>query len=59
MKELILREIGDIKVGKFDERVKEYTNHGNKYAILKDSVTVTIRLTSGIEAVIDITDLVL
>ena len=59
MKELILKEIDDIKEGKFDSRVKEFVNHNNQYAILKNSVTVTIRLTTGIEAVIDITDLVL
>ena len=57
MKELILKEIDNIKEGIFDSRIKEFINHGNKYAILKNSVTVTVRLTSGIEAVIDITDL--
>ena len=59
MKELILKEIENVKEGLFDSRIKEFKNHGNKYAILKDSVTVTVRLTSGIEAVIDVTDLVL
>ena len=59
MKELVLKEIENIKEGIFDERIKEFINHGNKYAILKDSVTVTVRLTTGIEAVIDVTDLVL
>lgn len=58
MKELIKTTIDELKAGKVSERVKEYSMH-NKYAILKDSVTVTVRLTNGLEAVIDVTDLVL
>lgn len=59
MKELILEEIKNLENGIISDRIKEFINHGNKYAILKDSVTVTIRLKSGVEAVIDVTDLVL
>lgn len=58
MKELIKETISELKEGKVSERVKEYTMHP-KYAIVKDSVTVTVRLTNGMEAVIDVTDLVL
>ena len=59
MKELILKEIENLRKGTVSDRVKEFVNHNNKYAILKNSVTVTVRLTEGLEAVIDVTDLVL
>ena len=58
MKELIKAEIEKLEKGEVSERVKEYTRY-NAYTILKDSITVTVRLKKGIEAVIDITDLVL
>lgn len=59
MEQLIKEEIENIKNGIISDRVKEFVNHSNKYAILKDSITVTIRLTCGKEATIDITDLIL
>jgi len=59
MEKLIKEEIENLKKGIVSDRVKEFINHNNKYAILKDSITVTIRLTCGKEAVIDITDLIL
>ena len=58
MKELILKIIDELENSVIDERVKEFAIH-NKYAILKDSVTVTVRKTNGMETVIDVTDLVL
>lgn len=58
MEELIKDIIQKLKNGKVDKRVKEYMVH-NKYSILKDSVTVTVRMKEGLEAVIDITDLIL
>lgn len=58
MKELINDVVQNLKNGKVDKRIKEYFVH-NKYSILKDSVTVTVRLKEGLEAVIDVTDLVL
>ena len=58
MEELIKDIIQKLKNGKVDKRVKEYAVH-NKYSILKDSITVTVRMKEGLEAVIDITDLIL
>ena len=58
MEELVKDIIQNLKNGKVDKRVKEYMVH-NKYSILKDSATITIRLKEGLEATIDVTDLVL
>ena len=59
IKELILKEIENVKEGIADNRVVEYKNFGNKYAVLKDTAVVVVRLKSGLEVTIDITDLIL
>lgn len=58
MEELIKDIIQQLKNGKVDKRVKEFIVHP-KYAILKDEVLVTVRMKEGLEAVIDVTNLVL
>lgn len=58
MEELIKDIIQQLKNSKVDKRVKEFIVH-HKYAILKDEVLVTVRMKEGLEAVIDVTDLVL
>ena len=59
MKELILNEIEKLKNEEFDGRIKHFMKYNNRYAILKDSVEVVVRLKEGIEATIDITDLII
>lgn len=59
MRELIRKIIEEAKNGTVDPRVKEIVRYDNTYAILKDSVEVRVRLKTGYEISIDVTDLVL
>lgn len=56
LEELIKEEIKNLKNGKLNERVKNFSNYDSKYAILKPKVMVHIELAQGFIADVDISD---
>jgi len=58
IEELIKYTIKELKEKRITDRVVNYLDYGSKYAILNDYVKIHIGLKDGVEAYIDITDLV-
>ena len=56
LEEVVKQCIKNLLDGKVDERVKSFTDYGNRYAVLNPGVKVEISLTKGIVATIDVSD---
>lgn len=56
LESLIKRAASKLKAGEIDPRVESFEDYKSKYMVLKPKVTVTIELTSGKIAKVDVTD---
>ena len=56
LEDVIKQSIKNLSEGKVDERVVNFIDYKNKYAVLKPEVKVEISLTKGVVATIDVSD---
>lgn len=56
LEEVVKQAIKNLLDGKVNERVINFVDYKNKYAVLKPEVKVEISLTKGIVATIDVSD---